>query len=136
MALSKLSGDDDLMSEINVTPLVDVMLVLLVTFIVTAPLLTQAVGIHLPKTARTTATTSVDHPLVLSINREGAAALNGKPVAAGGLEAALAVLAAHGGHRRIQLEADTAVPYGTVAQAMAAAERAGFTSLAVITRQP
>ena len=136
MALSNLSSDDGLMSEINVTPLVDVMLVLLVVFIVTAPLLTQAVGINLPKTARTAAATSVDHPLVLSINKTGEVALNGHPTPSGELEAALRRLADHGRHKRIQLEADAAVPYGTVARVMASVERAGFSSLAVITRQP
>jgi len=120
------------MSEINVTPLVDVMLVLLVIFIVTAPLLTQAVPIDLPRTAPTR---SVSEPrnINLSINRQGEVFLDRRPVALAVLEDALAAQNAQDAGINLMLQADTNVQYGRVAQVMAAAQRAGITRLAFVT---
>ncbi len=120
------------MSEINVTPLVDVMLVLLVIFIVTAPLLTQAVPIELPKTAPTKAV-SEPRNVSLSVNRQGEIFLDRQPVAFEALESTLAAQRARDDGINLLLQADASVPYGRVAQVMAAAQRAGITRLAFVT---
>ena len=127
---------DEVLSEINVTPLVDVMLVLLVVFIVTAPLLTNAIPINLPKTEAVAPVEQKD-PLVVSIDGEGKLFINKDEVQADLLESSLiqAKQEAEVAHEelRVQLQADDGVNYGEVARAMAAIERAGITKLAVIT---
>lgn len=127
---------DEVLSEINVTPLVDVMLVLLVVFIVTAPLLTNSIPINLPKTEAVAPLEQKD-PLVVSIDGEGKLFINKDEVQAGLLESSLiqAKQEAEVAHEelRVQLQADDGVNYGEVARAMAAIERAGITKLAVIT---
>jgi biopolymer transport protein ExbD len=120
------------MSEINVTPLVDVMLVLLVIFIVTAPLLIQAVPVELPKTAPTRPV-SESRNVSLSINRQGEVFLDRRPVALAALEGMLAAQRANDAGINLLLQADRDVPYGRVAQVMAAAQRAGITRLAFVT---
>ena len=120
------------MSEINVTPLVDVMLVLLVIFIVTAPLLIQAVPVELPKTAPTRPV-SEPRNVPLSINRQGEVFLDRQPVALAALEGALTAQRANHAEINLLLQADSGVPYGRVAQVMAAAQRAGITRLAFVT---
>ncbi len=127
---------DEVLSEINVTPLVDVMLVLLVVFIVTAPLLTNSIPINLPKTEAVAPLEQKD-PLVVSIDGEGKLFINKDEVQADLLESSLiqARQEAEVVHEelRVQLQADDGVNYGEVARAMAAIERAGITKLAVIT---
>ncbi|HEY1029838.1 MAG TPA: biopolymer transporter ExbD [Pseudomonas sp.] len=127
---------DEVLSEINVTPLVDVMLVLLVVFIVTAPLLTNSIPINLPKTEAVAPLEQKD-PLVVSIDGEGKLFINKDEVQADLLESSLiqARQEAEVAHEelRVQLQADDGVNYGEVARAMAAIERAGITKLAVIT---
>lgn len=120
------------MSEINVTPLVDVMLVLLVIFIVTAPLLIQAVPVELPKTAPTRPV-SEPRNVALSINRQGEVFLDRQPVALAALEGVLTAQRANHAEINLLLQADSGVPYGRVAQVMAAAQRAGITRLAFVT---
>lgn len=128
------SSDREAMSEINVTPLVDVMLVLLVVFIVTAPLLTQAVHVDLPKTEKT-APAPGDHLATISIDAQGKILLNEKPQALETLGQQLADLQKADAELTVQLQADTAVPYGKVAEAMAVAHKAGIGKLAFITRE-
>jgi len=127
---------DEVLSEINVTPLVDVMLVLLVVFIVTAPLLTNSIPINLPKTEAVAPLEQKD-PLVVSIDGEGKLFINKDEIQADLLESNLiqAKQQAEVAHEelRVQLQADDGVNYGEVARAMAAIERAGITKLAVIT---
>ncbi|AVO56009.1 outer membrane transport energization protein ExbD [Ectopseudomonas oleovorans] len=127
---------DEVLSEINVTPLVDVMLVLLVVFIVTAPLLTNSIPINLPKTEAVAPLEQKD-PLVVSIDGEGKLFINKDEIQADLLESSLiqAKQEAEVVHEelRVQLQADDGVNYGEVARAMAAIERAGITKLAVIT---
>src|SRR5580693_2260718 len=82
MAFQRESGDPfDHLADINVTPLVDVMLVLLIIFMVTAPMMHQGVSVALPKTATTNLPTSVEDPVILSITREGLYYVNETPVA-------------------------------------------------------
>lgn len=123
---------DEVLSEINVTPLVDVMLVLLVVFIVTAPLLTNAIPINLPKTESVAPVEQKD-PLVVSIDDKGKVFINKDEIQADLLEFNLQAAKAKYPDVRVQLQADNGVNYGAVARAMASIERAGITKLSVIT---
>lgn len=123
---------DEVLSEINVTPLVDVMLVLLVVFIVTAPLLTNAIPINLPKTEAVAPLEQLD-PLVVSIDHEGQLFINKDAIASDTLEQRLVEAKGQDAELRVQLQADDGVNYGEVARAMASIERAGITKLAVVT---
>lgn len=123
---------DEVLSEINVTPLVDVMLVLLVVFIVTAPLLTNSIPINLPKTEAVAPADQKD-PLVVSIDGEGKLFINKDEIQPELLETSLIDAKAKDAEVKVQLQADDGVNYGEVARAMAAIERAGITKLAVIT---
>ncbi len=134
MAFKTDSSDREAMSEINVTPLVDVMLVLLVVFIVTAPLLTQAVRVDLPKTEKTEPTPD-EHVATVAIDAQGAITLNDQPQLPQTLEAQLRSLLQADPELIVQFQADEAVPYGRVAEAMAMTHRAGITKLAFITRE-
>ena len=123
---------DEVLSEINVTPLVDVMLVLLVVFIVTAPLLTNAIPINLPKTEAVAPVEQKD-PLVVSIDGAGKLFINKDEIQPDLLEFNLQAAKAKDPDVRVQLQADDGVNYGEVARAMASIERAGITKLSVIT---
>jgi biopolymer transport protein TolR len=123
---------DEVLSEINVTPLVDVMLVLLVVFIVTAPLLTNSIPINLPKTEAVAPADQKD-PLVVSIDGDGKLFINKDEIQPELLESRLAEAKAKDAEIKVQLQADDTVDYGVVAKAMASIERAGITKLAVIT---
>jgi biopolymer transport protein ExbD len=128
------SSDREAMSEINVTPLVDVMLVLLVVFIVTAPLLTQAVRVNLPQTQKTDAPPE-NHFATVSIDAQGNITLNDKPQALATMEQQLRDLLKADPELTVQFQADTNVPYGKVAEAMAVAHKTGIGKLAFITRE-
>ncbi|MGJ0485174.1 MAG: ExbD/TolR family protein [Methylomicrobium sp.] len=133
MAFKAQSDDPDAVSEINVTPLVDVMLVLVIILLVTAPLLTQSVKVNLPKTAQTTADVK-EQPLQLGIDAQGAITLNKKPLAdTGGLEAALKTELTRDPDIAVHLYADQAVPYGKVAEVMAAVQHAGIAKMGFVT---
>ncbi|OUM04788.1 biopolymer transporter ExbD [Pseudomonas syringae] len=123
---------DEVLSEINVTPLVDVMLVLLVVFIVTAPLLTNSIPINLPKTESVAPVEQKD-PLVVSIDGQGKLFINKDETWPDLLETHLKAAREKAPDVRVQLQADNGVNYGEVARAMASIERAGITKLSVIT---
>jgi Biopolymer transport protein len=131
MAFPNLT-EQQAMSEINVTPLVDVMLVLLVVFIVTAPLLTQSVRVNLPKTAPTSPTLQ-KHIVSLSIDAQGLVFLDKRLLPIEALELELKALLQHDSEVSVRLHADERVPYGRVAKVMAAAQRAGINKLAFVT---
>ena len=124
------------MSEINVTPLVDVMLVLVVIFIVTAPLLASAIRLNLPSTdAAQPMTSSVQAPVVLSIDAAGALFLNDQPQAS--LEALRLALQPIGSTRpdtELQVRADAAVPHGRVLEAIGVAQKAGLSRIGFIAQ--
>lgn len=128
------SSDREAMSEINVTPLVDVMLVLLVVFIVTAPLLTQAVHVKLPKTEKTDPAPDA-HLAALEIDAQGNITLNEKPQPLATLGQQLRDMQKADPELTVQLQADETVPYGKVAEAMAVARKEGISKLAFITRE-
>ena len=128
----KDDGGDDVMSEINVTPLVDVMLVLLVVFIVTAPLLTQAVHVNLPKTAET-APPEEKEAIYISVNSDGKVFLDKTEIPIDQFEKELLTRKEADPEIALNLNADDGVKYGTVAKVMASIERSGITKLAVLT---
>jgi len=125
-------GDDDVMGEINVTPLVDVMLVLLVVFIVTAPLLTQAVHVNLPKTAET-APPEEKEAVYISVDAKGKVFIDKTEIALESFEKELLNRKAVDPEIALNLNADDAVQYGTVAKVMSSIERSGITKLSVLT---
>jgi len=133
MAISSQSDGDDVMSEINVTPLVDVMLVLLVAFIVTVPVMTNAIHVNLPKTAPTKPAEQ-SKPITISVNAEGKAYIEQHEVALPALETELKQRQASNPEQVYHLSSDEAVRYGSVAKVMAVIERAGITKLAVLTQ--
>ena len=129
---TKDDGGDDVMGEINVTPLVDVMLVLLVVFIVTAPLLTNAVHVNLPKTAET-APPEEKAAVYLSVDAQGKVFIDKQEIGVDGVENELKTRKAADPELALNLNADDAVQYGIVAKVMSAIERAGVTKLSVLT---
>jgi biopolymer transport protein ExbD len=122
------------MSEINVTPLVDVMLVLLVIFIVTAPLLTQAVRVKLPETEQTEPAPD-QHITILSVDSAGQPAIDDKPVPLESLEQELKTLADQDPDLNLQLQADRSAIFESVAKVMAIAQRSGIGKLSFVTLQ-
>ncbi|MGH8547632.1 MAG: ExbD/TolR family protein [Methylococcales bacterium] len=131
-----LPNDDETgeMSEINVTPLVDVMLVLLVVFIVTAPLLTQAVRVKLPETEQTEPAPD-QHITILSVDSEGHPSIDDKPVALEALEEDLKALIEQNPDVNLQLQADRTTIFESVARVMAIAQRSGIGKLSFVTLQ-
>ena len=119
-------------SDINVTPLVDVMLVLLVVFIVTAPLLTNAIRVNLPKTGAT-APPQEQKALSLSIDARGKVYLDKNEVPLARLEADLVAVRRGAKEVAVHLNADQGVNYGVVAKVMSAVDRAGVNQLSVLT---
>lgn len=121
------------MSEINVTPLVDVMLVLLVVFIVTAPLLTQSVGVNLPKTVAA-APPPPNAVNLVSVDMDGGIYLNKQKLSATELGERLVLLQQASPETTLQFEIDDRVNYGKAAEVMAIAQHAGITKIALQTR--
>jgi len=112
-------------SDINVTPLVDVMLVLVVIFILTAPLLSSSIRLDLPQAAGTTSGAPAQ-PIRLVLDRAGQAYLDDEPLSSDALAQRLAQWARQQPDTEIQLRADAAVPYGRVVEVMGAAHAAGL----------
>ena len=123
------------MSEINVTPLVDVMLVLLVIFLITAPLMGSALRLDLPATEVSSAPVP-SHSLSLSIDPQGLVFIDDKPVALEALPAVLAMQASADASVEVQLRADQSVPYGRVAELMGLLQKAGLSKVALAVQPP
>jgi biopolymer transport protein TolR len=121
------------MSEINVTPFVDVMLVLLIIFMVAAPLLTVGVPVQLPETAATALPTEQEEPLAITVTADGRVILQTTEVAEAELIPKLRAIAAERGTDKIFLRADGAVPYSRVAQVMGALNAGGFRNIGLVT---
>jgi biopolymer transport protein TolR len=119
-------------AEINVTPFVDVMLVLLIIFMVTAPMMLQGMDVNLPETS-TQPLRLADTPLVLTVTREGEYSLAKKLIPVDELEAKLVAVFESRGSKDLFLRADRDAPYGLVVKAMGAARRAGSTRLGIVT---
>jgi len=127
-------GNDDrgTMSQINVTPLVDVMLVLLVIFMVTAPMMQQGVQVNLPK-AETKALSAPQESVVVSIERSGKIFINAGEIPSAELRTRLSDMFATRSKKEVFLKADKDVPYGDVVKAMAEIKGAGIERLGMVT---
>lgn len=133
MGFKTNSEDDAAVSEINVTPLVDVMLVLVIILLVTAPLLTQSVNVALPKTASTIPDTQ-NQPFQLGIDAQGGVTLNKMPlVDLAALDTKLKSELAQNPGVAVHMYADQGVNYGKVAEVMATVQHAGISKLAFVT---
>ena len=130
MAFQRQSGDPfDHLADINVTPLVDVMLVLLIIFMVTAPMLHQGISVALPKTATTNIQAQLEDPIVLSISRDGLYYINETPVARGLLRDRLRAILRGRKEKAVLLKADRGLSYGTVIETLDLLNRMGIESL-------
>lgn len=123
------------MADINVTPMVDVMLVLLVIFIITAPLFTHAIKLDLPSAQSAPAPTEPT-TISLSINGAGTIFWNNDPLTLDELDARLTVAAKQQPQPQVQLRADKGTRYEVIAQVMAAAQGNGITKLGFVTETP
>lgn len=123
------------MADINVTPLVDVMLVLLIVFMITAPLITSGVSVNLPhanaKPVNTDAT-----PITISVKASGTVYLQNSKVPLDNLVATLRQIAKSNTDRRIFVRGDTSVPYGTMLNVMATITSGGFNKVALLAQPP
>jgi len=121
------------MAEINVTPFVDVMLVLLIIFMVAAPLMTVGVPVELPKTAANALPGEQEEPLAITITADGVVMIQTTEVARDELVARLRAIAAERDSTKVFLRADGAVPYSDVVQVMGALNRGGFDDIGLVT---
>jgi biopolymer transport protein TolR len=120
------------MADINMTPFIDVMLVLLIIFMVAAPLLTTGVSVDLPRASATAL--NVDRkPIAVSLNEQGQLYVMDEPIADADLVAKLQAVSQSDVEQRIYLRASKAVPYGRVAEIMAAVTTAGYKKVALVT---
>ncbi|MBY0397312.1 MAG: protein TolR [Pseudomonadota bacterium] len=122
-----------MMSEINVTPFVDVMLVLLIIFMVAAPLLTVGVPLELPKTQAKSVPTQQEVPLAISIQADGSVSIQNAPVDEAALIPKLRAIAAERQDNKLFLRADGSIPYERVVQVMGALNAGGFNSIILVT---
>jgi biopolymer transport protein TolR len=120
------------MSEINVTPLVDVMLVLLIIFMVTAPMMQQGVQVNLPK-ADTKAMNAAEETVVVTVDKNNKVFINKEETPAGDLRSKLTDLFATRTKKEVFLKADASVPYGEVVRIMADIKGAGIERLGMVT---
>ncbi|MGA9851755.1 MAG: biopolymer transporter ExbD [Gammaproteobacteria bacterium] len=131
--------DDELsgyhpMAEINVTPLVDVMLVLLIIFMITAPLMMAQLPIELPRTSAAELG-KPKQPLIVSLDAKGQFYLGGKPVAAVDLPAQLKTLASQDPDQTVYVRADKTIPYGQVMALLGEVGQSGFYKISLISKQ-
>lgn len=129
---SRRRSNTGTMSDINVTPLVDVMLVLLIVFMVAAPLMTTGVPIELPKTqAKQLATPS--EPLTISVQADRKVFIDKAEIALSDLAAKLQALAKNGTDEQLMVRGDTNVPYGAIMEVMGVLNSAGFSKISLVT---
>ncbi len=121
------------MAEINVTPFVDVMLVLLIIFMVAAPLLTVGVPVKLPKTAATPLPSETEAPLTLAVTADGNLVLQSTKISRDNLIPKLRAIAAQRSNDKVFLRADANVSYGVVMQIMGALNAGGFRNIGLVT---
>jgi biopolymer transport protein TolR len=120
------------MADINMTPFIDVMLVLLIIFMVAAPLLTSGIAVDLPQ-AKAGALNVEQKPIAVALNDQGQLFLMDQPIADAELVDKMRTLATDGAEQRIYLRASKVVPYGRVAEIMGAVTAAGYKKVALVT---
>jgi biopolymer transport protein TolR len=120
------------LAEINVTPLVDVMLVLLIVFMISAPLMQQGIQVDLPKTAATNLT-EVPEQVTLVVNRSRQISLGGRTLAPGALRSQLEAMSTARPDIQVTVQADQSLPYGYVAQVMAEIRQAKIYRVGLVT---
>jgi biopolymer transport protein TolR len=125
-------SEKKLMSEINVTPLVDVMLVLLIIFMVTAPMMMEGVDVNLPQTKTKSIKTQED-PLILSVTKNGDVFLENHTVKLEDLGQKIETVFKYRKEKEVLLRADKDIPYGFVVKVMAEVKRAGIAKLGMVT---
>lgn len=135
MSFEANDNADEVMSEINMTPLVDVMLVLLVIFIITLPVIQHAVKVDLPRASSTRNATPPDN-LQLSVDAQGQYFLGKQAISAEALQLRLEEDASKDPQPQLFIRGDKRVPYEFVAQAMSTAQRAGMQRIGFVTTQP
>jgi biopolymer transport protein TolR len=121
------------MAEINITPFVDVMLVLLIIFMVAAPLLTVGVPVELPKTAATALPSDQEEPLTITLLADGSVQIQKTPTERGDLVAKLRAIATERASDRVFLRADGTVSYALVMEVMGALNAGGFSNIGLVT---
>ena len=135
MAMDSGSGRGQMVSQINVTPLVDVMLVLLVIFMVTAPIIQQGVEVTLPS-VKAEALPGKEEQFVVSITKDSQIYLNDAKLSADDLTGKLKAIAQERPDRQVFIRADDQVPYGQVIRTMAAIKAAGIENVGMVTEMP
>jgi len=122
-------------NEINITPFVDVMLVLLIIFMVTAPMMTSAIQVDLPKVKASAAAGANDEPISVSIKRDGTVYIQNTEITVDKLGAKLKAILGEKVETRIFVRGDTSADYGNVMKAISAITSAGYTKVALLTDQ-
>jgi biopolymer transport protein TolR len=126
-----------MLAQINVTPFVDVMLVLLIIFMITAPMMEKGVDVALPEVENAPNLSAIKEPLVITVTRKGEIMVgNNRVDSAAKLTPVLQQVLAEREDKTVYLEADKAVPYGQVVQVMAAVKRAGVVKLGMVAQEP
>jgi len=135
MAFSNGNGSRGALAEINVTPLVDVMLVLLIIFMVTAPMMTQGMDVDLPETTAK-ALPQKSEPIIITVNKQGEIYINRLKADQSMIKQQLLSLTSNDKEALVLLRADREVPYGLVASVMADVKEAGVDKLGMVTQPP
>ena len=126
-----------MLAQINVTPFVDVMLVLLIIFMITTPMMEKGVDVALPEVENAPNLSTVKEPLVITVTRKGKIMVGSNSVeSVAKLTPVLQQVLSEREDKTVYLEADKAVPYGRVVQVMAAVKRAGVTKLGMVAQEP
>jgi len=129
-------ADDSVLADINVTPLVDVMLVLLIIFMITAPMLHQGIEVALPQAEAEAMALRVDDPLVLSVNRDGLVYVQDEPIHPSQLIERLAPLIEARDDDTVFLKGDRELPYGQIIEVLDILHRGGIEHVGMVTERP
>lgn len=136
MAFQLGGSDEEVLADINVTPLVDVMLVLLIIFMITAPMLHQGIDVELPQADAPNLPTQEEEPLILSVNRDGLVYVRDQPIHPSQLVDRLLPLLESRGDRFVYLQGDRQVPYGRVMEVLDLLHRGGVRDVGMVTEPP